>query len=324
MALISVIIPAYNSMTYLPETLNSVLGQTHADFEVLIIDDGSSDHVQEWASKIADSRVKLIAQPNQGASAARNTGITHAQGKYLAFLDADDLWQPNKLEKQLQCFAENPEVGLVHTWVTMINEKSKPTGGILTSFSEGAVWEQLLERNTIACCSVMVRRDCFEQAGLFDQSLRSAEDWDMWIRIARYYPFAVIRQPLALYRMIPTSKSKNCQLVEQSLSRIIEKNFQAVPPELSHLRSRSYGYANFNLAWKALQSRDKDYKAARQFRERAIGYYPELRSTRDYLRLTLAISLMQWFGPNGYSTLLSSLGILRRLALTITNPSLAK
>jgi glycosyltransferase involved in cell wall biosynthesis len=321
---VSTIIPAYNSMLYLPETLNSVLRQSFSDFEVLIIDDGSSDHLKEWASQLTDPRVKLISQPNQGASVARNTGITNAQGEYIAFLDADDLWERTKLEKQIQCFENNPSVGLVHTWTTMISEKSKPTGGILASTSEGEVWEQLLEHNTVACCSVMVRRSCFEKVGMFDQSLRSAEDWDMWIRIARQYRFAVIRQPLAQYRMIPTSKSKNCQLVEQSLMRIIEKNFQAAPPELLHLKSRGYGYANFNLAWKALQSRDKDYKAAIQFRDRAIAHYPELQSTRDYLRLNSAITLMQWFGPNGYNTLLSSLGILRRLALTITKPSLAK
>ena len=101
MSKVSVIIPAYNAMNYLPQTLKSVLQQTFTDFEILIINDGSSDDIVEWSSQISDSRVKLISQINQGVSAARNTGIRNAQGEYIAFIDADDLWEPTKLEKQV-------------------------------------------------------------------------------------------------------------------------------------------------------------------------------------------------------------------------------
>ena len=100
---VSVIIPTYNAMTYLPETVESVLRQTYSNFELLIIDDGSSDQTVQWVSQLVDSRVRLISQENQGASVARNTGIAHAQGEYVAFLDADDLWEPTKLEQQVRC-----------------------------------------------------------------------------------------------------------------------------------------------------------------------------------------------------------------------------
>ncbi|MCJ8280869.1 MAG: glycosyltransferase family 2 protein, partial [Rivularia sp. ALOHA_DT_140] len=125
---VSVIIPAYNAMGFLPETLESVLQQTFTDFEILIINDGSSDDIVEWASKISDSRVRLITQINQGVSAARNTGIRNSQGEYIAFLDADDLWEPTKLEKQVNCLKANPGVGLVYTWTTFIDQFSQPIG----------------------------------------------------------------------------------------------------------------------------------------------------------------------------------------------------
>lgn len=178
---ISVVIPAYNAMTYLPETVESVLKQTFADFEVLIINDGSSDHIVQWASQVVDPRVKLISQENQGLPGARNTGIAQARGEYIAFLDADDLWEPTKLEKQVRCIDDNPEVGLVHAWMVLVDEQSKSTGKVMPSYAEGYVWNQLAEKNVIACPSVMVRRCCFETVGMFDKSLRSLEDWDMWI-----------------------------------------------------------------------------------------------------------------------------------------------
>lgn len=99
---VSVVIPAYNAMSYLPETVASVLNQTFEDYEVIVVNDGSKDDIKIWIAQLADTRIKLISQENQGLSGARNTGIAHAQGEYVAFLDADDLWAPTKLEKQVQ------------------------------------------------------------------------------------------------------------------------------------------------------------------------------------------------------------------------------
>jgi glycosyltransferase involved in cell wall biosynthesis len=309
---VSVVIPAYNAMTYLPETVESVLRQTFTDFEVLIIDDGSPDQVVQWASQLSDSRVKLISQKNQGLPGARNTGIAHAQGEYIAFLDADDLWEPTKLEKQVRCLDENPAVGLVHTWMVLVDEQGKSTGKVMPSNAEGHVWKQLAERNAIACPSVVVRRCCFERVGVFDRNLRSLEDWDMWIRIAAQYPFAVIKEPLAYYRQLSGSMSKNCQVMEESFRTVIERIFQSAPSDLLYLKNRTYGHANLCLAWKALQSADRNYKLALQFRQQAISHFPELRYSREYIRLSLAIAALQWFGSHRYGKVLALIHALRR------------
>jgi glycosyltransferase involved in cell wall biosynthesis len=309
---VSVVIPAYNAMTYLPETVESVLRQTFTDFEVLIINDGSSDHIVQWASQIVDPRVKLISQENQGLPGARNTGIAHAQGEYIAFLDADDLWEPTKLEKQVRCLDDTPEVGLVHTWMLLVDEQGKSTGKVMKSNAQGEVWKQLVEKNVIACPSVIVRRCCFETVGVFDINLRSIEDWDMWIRIATRYPFAVIKEPLSYYRQLPGSMSKNCQVMEQAFQTVIERAFRSAPSELLYLKNRSYGHANLCLAWKALQSKDRDYKLAIHFQQQAISQYPQLCYSRESIRLSFAITALKWFGSERYSKVLALTHSLRR------------
>jgi glycosyltransferase involved in cell wall biosynthesis len=110
--------------------MENVLSQTYDDFEVIVVNDGSSDETQQWVSQIKDPRVKLISQENQGLAGARNTGIAHAQGEYITFLDADDLWEPTKLEKQVCVLEDNPEIALVYTWVAFIDEAGKHTGRV--------------------------------------------------------------------------------------------------------------------------------------------------------------------------------------------------
>ena len=311
---VSVIIPTYNSMRFLTETVESVLRQTHRDFELLIVDDGSSDRTVQWVSELVDPRVKVISQQNQGVCVARNTGIADAQGEYIAFLDHDDLWQPTKLEKQVRCLDENPAVGLVHTWMVLVDEGGKSTGRVMTSNAEGDVWKQLIEQNTIASSSVMVRRCCFETVGVFSPSrdLYTVEDWDLWIRIASRYPFAMIKEPLLSWRQHANNGSKNWRLMEQAYRLVIEKAFDAVPPELLHLKDRSYGHANLCLAWRVLQSSDKDCNRAIEFRRQALSHYPQLRFSREYISLSLAIALMQWFGAENYPKVLALIHAIRR------------
>lgn len=312
---VSVIIPTYNAMPYLPETVDSVLQQTFTDFELIIIDDGSSDQTVQWLSELADPRVRLICQENQGVTVARNLGIAEAKGEYIAFLDHDDLWNLTKLEKQVSCLDNNPSVGLVHTWMVLVDEHGKSTGRVMISNAEGDVWKQLLEQNSIASSSVMVRRCCFETVGVFSpaRDFYTVEDWEFWIRIAASYPFAMIKEPLLSWRQHANNGSKNWRLMEQAYRLVIEKAFEAAPPELLYLKNRSYGHANLCLAWRVLQSSDKDYKKAIQFRKQAIKNYPQLRYSEEYLRLSLAIVLMQWFGAENYPKLLARIyGVRRR------------
>ena len=299
MPTITVIIPAYNAMVFLPETLESVLQQTWTDFEVLIVNDGSTDHIASWVSEAADPRVKLISQENKGLSEARNTGINHAQGEYIAFLDADDLWESTKLEKQIQCFETKPEIGLVYTWTQLVDETGKPTGVKYDSQLEGDVWQQILVGDIVCSgSSAMVRRSCFDQVGVFDPNLSAAEDFDMWTRIAAHYPFAVVKEFLLNYRQHSSNMSRNHLKMMQALRITFEKRFQSVPLELLHLRNLAYAGMYRGLAWKCMY--DGDHEQASAYCEQALLHYPAMRYTKMFLELRLAILLCRWFGPNAY------------------------
>lgn len=300
---VTVVIPAYNAMTYLPETLDSVLKQTFADFEVLIVNDGSSDRIIQWASEITDSRVKLISQSNQGLSAARNTGIVHAQGEYVAFLDADDLWEPTKLEKQVHCLDSKPEVGLVYTWTLLVDQQLRSTRTVTASHTEGNVWEKLLLGDVIGSgSSAMIRRICFETVGLFDTELSSIEDCDMWVRIAACYPLAVIKEVLVYYRQHFTNMSKDYNKMMQNSRLKIEKKFQNVPFELLYLRPRSYGHAFLWLAWKIIFDGGDPEKAS-YFAQQAILHYPQMKYSAKFLRLQFVLLLVRLFGADSYTQL---------------------
>lgn len=309
---VSVVIPAYNAMAYLPETVESVLRQTFTDFEVLIIDDGSSDQIVQWASQVTDPRVKLISQENQGISGARNIGIDYAKGEYVAFLDADDIWEPTKLEKQVRCLEDNPAVGLVNTWVLLTDERGKSTGRMGISHAEGDVWKQLVEFKTVCCCAStpLIRRCCFEIVGVFDRDLSGLADWDMWVRIASHYSFALLKQPLVRYRHHPNNMSKNYQGMLKDFRTAVEKAFHSAPLELLYLRGRAYGRFNLYLAWKPLESRD--YKTASHFRQQAIAHYSQLYYSGNCIRLGIAIAVLHWFGPQLYDGVRSLTSALRR------------
>ena len=285
---VAVIIPAYNAMTYLQETLESVLQQTFTDFEVLIVDDGSSDNIVEWANGLTDDRVKFISQSNQGVSTARNFAISEASGDYIAFLDADDLWEKTKLEKQAQFLDDNPTVGLVATWMMLTDSQGNPGAEVKIDFKQGNIRKELIEISLIPCGSIpMVRKVCFNKVGLFDSTLRFGEDWEMWTRIAADYDFGLIKETLVYYRQHSNNSSKNSQQILPDFDRLIEKMFDSVPQELLAIRAKTYGRMNLYIAWKSLEN--EDYKGARDFSNQAIKYYPQLQYTKNYLRLKLLI-----------------------------------
>lgn len=314
MTKVSVVIPAYNSLAYLPETIDNVLQQTYPDFEVVVVNDGSTDNTAQWVSQIKDPRVRLISQENLGLAGARNTGIREAKGEYLAFLDADDLWDRRKLAEQAKILDTYPEVGVVCTWVTYVNEQGKSTGRIVQNHHEGFIWQQLTQRNLVESGSVaMVRRECFAKCGVFDCNLGSfVEDWDMWLRIAKHYPFKVVKQPLVFYRQIPGSASRNWQAMARSYQLVLEKAFADAAWSDLPLRNRSYGTANLVLGWKALQSKSQDYQQAKYFRSQAIRHDPWLFLSKNYVRLSIAIAIRRWFGTDGYQQFITWLHGVRR------------
>jgi glycosyltransferase involved in cell wall biosynthesis len=297
---VSVIIPAYNAMAYLPETLDSVLNQTFTDFEVLIINDGSTDHIASWAVNISDPRINVISQDNQGLPGARNTGIIHAQSDYIAFLDADDLWESTKLQKQVECLDSKPEVGLVYTWTLLVDQQGKSTGTVTAAHIEGNAWEKLLLGDVVGSgSSAMIRRDCFDTVGLFDTELSSIEDCDMWVRIAACYSLAVLKEVLVHYRQHPSNMSKDYDRMMHNSRLKIEKKFRDVPFELLYLRPRAYSHAYLWLAWKIMFD-GGDPEQAAHFAQQAILHYPQMRYSAKYLRLQLALKIIGLFGPERY------------------------
>jgi len=303
---VSVIIPAYNAMTYLPETLESVLNQRFTDFEVLIINDGSSDGIVEWASGIKDSRVKLISQANQGLPGARNTGIWHSQGEYLAFLDADDIWESSKLAKQVKCLDKNLDIGMVSSWISTID----PNGNLINIYRNyqfgNELKRELFRSNIIFCGSTpLVRRMCFEKVGFFERSLKSAEDWDMWLRIAIYYSICVIQEPLVRYRRHPNSMSTKQRIMLQEVDRVMERSFQSAPQGFQNLKGIGSSHISIMYAWEYIAK--DDVHEAYWFAKQAFIRRPKLMFSISYLHLILLIAAKHFLKPRNYNALHSLL-----------------
>ncbi|PIQ84097.1 MAG: hypothetical protein COV75_04030 [Candidatus Omnitrophica bacterium CG11_big_fil_rev_8_21_14_0_20_63_9] len=197
--LVSVIIPTFNRAAMLREALESALRQTVKNIEVIVIDDGSTDDTFQVAQAAGD-KVRYFLQPNQGVAAARNRGIREARGRYVAFLDSDDLWLPNKLERQIDYFRAHREVGLLYTrmWSYDVADPEKRQ---LEPKTVAKTFDALLNGpNTVTSSTVMVRRECFDLVGVFNPLLRASEDHELWLRIARRFPIAFLDEALAIYR----------------------------------------------------------------------------------------------------------------------------
>ena len=292
---VSVLIPAYNALRFLPQTVASALAQTWDDFELLIVDDGSTDGTGAWVAQHPDARVRLLEQPNQGAATARNTGIAAARGEYIAFLDADDLWEPSKLERQVACLDARPEVGLVHTAIRYIDEDSHEINQVLGTYGDGDVWREVVVHNPVRCGSTpLVRRECFRQLGVFDTELSFAEDWDMWIRIASSYHFATLNEPLTLYRQHSANMTKGYQVIMPNFKTIIERAFEHAPAGSAVLKRESYGRAYLFAAWRAFSA--ADFRMAKTLQKQAFGAWPKLRFEKNSLNLTLKLAQARFSG----------------------------
>jgi glycosyltransferase involved in cell wall biosynthesis len=227
--IVSVIIPTYNRANLVGKAIKSVLNQTYQNFEVIIVDDGSTDNTEDVVRGFPDKRVKYIKKykKNKGISVARNLGIKVALGKYIALLDSDDEWLPEKLDKQIKVFkSEFPEVGVVYSNTLYIDESGKNINRKLRNSkkAEGYIYEDLLEKYCVGSpSSFLIKKECFDRVGLFDDLLSGQEDWDMWIRIAKYYKFTLIKIPLVKYWLHPNQISKNLEAKIITAKRILVK-----------------------------------------------------------------------------------------------------
>ncbi|MBM4137171.1 MAG: glycosyltransferase family 2 protein [Nitrospira sp.] len=201
---VSVIIPAYNSARYLLDAIDSVFAQTYKDLEVIVIDDGSTDNTKEILEPYMD-RIIFLQQVNSGPSKARNLGIQRSSGEYLAFLDADDIWFPEKLEKQVRLSDSMPEVGMVYTdAVFSYADGSRSPHSWLSTFpkrTSGSIFESLLSACFILIPTVMVRRECLIDVSYFREDLKCWEGYDLWLKIAFVYPIEMIEDRLVVRRV---------------------------------------------------------------------------------------------------------------------------
>ena len=310
---VTVVIPSYNSMRYIAETMETVLNQTYRDFEVLVVNDGSTDDTPNWVERLSEKepKVRMVSQANQGLAGARCTGVTNAKGKYVAFIDDDDLWELTKLEKQVNSLESNPEAGVCYTWTALADSEGKPTGRVIASEAEGNVWTKMTEMNIVCCGSTpMIRRSCFDEVGLFDREVSPSDDWDMWWRISAKYPFTLIKEPLILYRQHPNNSSKKCEHMLKTSRILIERNFANAPLELLHYRNRSYGCIYLYLGWRAIEN--NDYQQADEYRRQAIAHRPQLRYSAKCIRLTVAILIQRWLGADFYDRVKALIFSLRR------------
>jgi glycosyltransferase involved in cell wall biosynthesis len=259
--LISVIIPAYNAEDFIEETLNSVLAQTYRNIEVLVVDDGSKDStlclVQQKV--LEDSRIMLLRQQNQGVAAARNLAIQSAKGEFIAPIDADDIWYPLKLEKQVQCMLEGgSQVGIVSSWFVFIDEDGELMNGWVANHTEGDVQELLIYHNPIPASIPLIRRAALDKVGFYNQELKQQnaqglEDWELGLRIAQHYEFRTVPEILIGYRQVTQSMSNDWQQMERSYHLVMDIAKKLYPGISDELYRCSLGSMHYYLARKCQQ-----------------------------------------------------------------------
>ena len=242
---VSVIIPAYNMADLTLLTVKSVLNQTYENIEIIVVDDGSKDETREVLKEV-EEKIKYVYKENGGASSARNLGIINATGEYIALLDCDDLYLPEKIEKAVKALDNDPQIGFVHTGAYFINSEGYQVKEYhpKNKKREGNIFSKLLRGNYICNSTVVARRECFEKCGTFDETIFVPADWDMWLRISAQYNAGYIDEPLTIYR-IPEGDDRLNYSAESKLDQLIvlEKVFKnnEVPVSLQNrLISRIY------------------------------------------------------------------------------------
>jgi glycosyltransferase involved in cell wall biosynthesis len=261
---VTAVIPAYNAEATLDETLRSVRGQTHRALEILVVDDGSRDGTPAiaLAHAAADSRVRLIRQENAGVAAARNRGIEEAQAALIAPVDADDLWAPGKIERQVAALRRGgPRVALVYTWSTMIDRESRVIGFNDAATEEGDVLARMCRGNLVGNGSAaLMRRDAVLEAGGYDPTLRArraqgCEDMLLYCRIAARHHAAVVPDYLTGYRQSRESMSWDVVQMKRSW-RLVAAELRSRHPELGTDIDANEVLGARWLLWRALRARD--------------------------------------------------------------------
>jgi glycosyltransferase involved in cell wall biosynthesis len=259
--LVSVIVPAFNAADTVCDTVRSALNQTHRNLEIIIVDDGSTDQTQAVASSFVerDPRVRYVRKDNGGVASARNRGIAEARGEFVAPLDADDLWYPTKLERQLERFEQTgPETALVYAWCCWIDNHGTVTNSAPPTRFEGSILPEMCLGNVVISGSnALIRRNALIAAGGFDESLRrrgaqGCEDWKLCLVMAKRHKIAMVPEYLVGYRVSHGSMSDDFEQMMRS-RRLVEAEFISAHPELARQLARGGAILARSLALRAIE-----------------------------------------------------------------------
>jgi glycosyltransferase involved in cell wall biosynthesis len=289
MSRVSVIIPTYRRPELLPRAIASVLCQTFEDFELLIVDDASNDNTDQAVKSIPDKRIRYCRNEiNKGGAASRNRGIREAQSSYIAFLDDDDEWLPEKLELQVALLDQSPpEVGGIYAGYEKIMSTTGESLGITLPTKRGDLSYELLLSNPLAGTSaLLLRKECFEKVGLFDEELPSYQDYDLWIRISKAFEFDYVNKVLYRYHVHGNKIWTNPQALSKGLDIMVKKHC------MKDLAVRKNFSAQF-LSLGVMFCYQGDLEKGRKAYWRAIRLYPF--EIRNYFNLFLSLSGVRSF-----------------------------
>lgn len=241
MTSVSVIIPAYNAERFILETIQSLQRQTFIDFEIIVVDDGSTDQTVFLVTQIEEPRLRVLSVDHQGLSATRNRGVAASQSKFVAFLDADDLWMPDTLKSYVEALTANSAADLSYGWTYFWNYDLKNSSDAIKLISPSATgvnaYRAMLERNIVGNGSnIFVRRSAFDAVGGFDQTLTHGEDWEFCFRVALQGEVALVPQPLVYYRQHSTSICSDFEPAKTSFFKALDKIYDLAPPKYTVLK----------------------------------------------------------------------------------------
>jgi glycosyltransferase involved in cell wall biosynthesis len=327
--IISVVLPVYNGEKTITETINSVLKQTFTDFELIVINDGSQDSTLNIINEITDPRIQVYSYPNKGLAASRNRGIAQATGQYICFIDADDLWTIDKLDAQFKALQENSQAALAYSWTDYIDESSQfiRSGSYMSVM--GDVYANLLLVDFLENGSnPLIRSEALAAVGNFDESLTSAEDWDMWLRLAARYPFVAVSSAQILYRVSANSMSANVLRMEAETMLVIERAFELAPASLQYLKPYSQANIYKYLTYKVLEGLPERRKGltAMNFFVKAVTKDPGWLPQRQILlKIIFKIVVVALLPPQQAQALIAkfkSLPKIQGILLTYTRVNL--
>lgn len=320
---VSVIVPVYGVEKYIAATVQSVLDQTYKNFEILIIDDASPDKTIEICQKFTDTRIKIIHQANRGLAGARNTGIRHAQGEYLAFLDGDDLWLPQKLERQIAHLENSPAVGVSFSRSAFMDEMGKPLGTYQMPKLKGITTPYLLCRNPVGNGSApIIRKEVFEAIKFtdnlhgnvedfyFDEHFRQSEDIECWIRISIQTDWQIegISEALTLYRVNSGGLSANTIKQLDSWEKVIEKTRSYAPEIVTQWETLARAYQLRYLARRAVRLQDGSMAVKLVNQALATNWRILLEEPRRTL-ISIAAAYFLWLLPQSLYSQLESVAL---------------